>query len=106
MNGGINDKVCKESTLVLNEFHKVIHKAIRETRGNNEKRFILVTALSAGYDTTVNSPFEFPDDTAYNKENNKLLLSVHIYVPYDFAMNPNMTLNEFTPEWLKLYLKL
>ena len=95
----VNDKVCKESALVLNEFHKIIHKAIRETGGNNEKRFILVTALSAGYDATINSPFEFPDDTKYNKENNKLMLSVHMYAPYDFAMNPNMTLNEFTPEY-------
>ena len=102
----VNNDTCKESALVLNEFHKIIHKAIRETGGNNAKRFILVTPLSAGYDATVKSPFEFPDDSKYNPRNNKLLLSVHMYAPYDFAMNPNMSLNEFTPEYrAELYEK-
>ena len=95
----INDETCKEAAAVLNEFHKIIHKAIRESGGNNAKRFILVTALSAGYDATINSPFEFPDDSKYNLGNNKLMLSVHMYAPYDFAMNPNMSLNEFTSEY-------
>ena len=94
-----NNDTCKESALVLNEFHRIIHKAIRETGGNNAKRFILVTALAAGYDSTVKSPFEFPDDSKYNPGINKLLLSVHMYAPYDFAMNPNMSLNEFTPAY-------
>ena len=90
------DETCKESAAVLNEFHRLIHKAIRESGGNNEKRFILVTALSAGYDASVKSPFEFPDDSQYNPGNNKMLFSVHMYAPYDFAMNPDMSLNEFT----------
>jgi len=77
----VDDETCKESAAVLNEFHKIIHKAIRESGGNNAKRFILVTPLSAGYDATVNSPFEFPDDSEYNPGNNKLLLSVHMYAP-------------------------
>ena len=102
----VNDATCKESALVLNEYQKLIHKAIRESGGNNVKRFILVTALSAGYDATVNSPFAFPDDTKYNVDNSRLLLSVHMYAPYDFAMNPNMTLNEFTLEYrAELYEK-
>jgi endoglucanase len=102
----VNDPTCKESALVLNEYQKLIHKAIRESGGNNVKRFILVTALSAGYDATVNSPFAFPDDTKYNVDNSRLLLSVHMYAPYDFAMNPSMTLNEFTLEYrAELYEK-
>ena len=91
MNGGI----IQEASLVLNEFHKIIHKAIRETGGNNEKRFIMITALSAAYDATMDSPFEFPDDTKYNPTNNKLLLSVHMYSPYDFVMNPDMSIVDF-----------
>ena len=92
---------CQESAMVLNEFHRLIHKAIRETGGNNEKRFIMFTALSAGYDATINSPFQFPDDFNYNPINNKLLLSVHMYAPYDFAMNPDMELSVFTDEYKK-----
>ena len=102
----VNNDTCKESALVLNEFHRIIHKAIRESGGNNAKRFILVTALSAGYDASINSPFEFPDDTKYNIGNKRLLFSVHMYAPYDFAMNPNMSLNEFTLEYrAELYEK-
>ena len=58
----VNNDTCKESALVLNEFQRVIHKAIRETGGNNAKIFIF-----------------------------------HMYAPYDFAMNINMSLNEFIP---------
>jgi endoglucanase len=93
------DLDCQESASVLNEFHRLIHKAIRESGGNNEKRFIMHTALSAGYDATINSPFRFPNDSKYNPTNNKLLLSVHMYAPYDFAMNPDMELSVFTDEY-------
>ena len=94
----VNNRVRRESALVLNEFHKIIHKAIRETGGNNEKRFIVVTALSAGYVATINF-FLILKWYKNNKENNKLKLSVYMNASYDFAMNPNMTLNDFSPEY-------
>ena len=77
------DLNCQESADVLNEFHKLIH--IRETGGNNEKRFIMVTGLAAGYDAIMKSPLKFPNDKKYNSTNNKLVLSVHMYAPYDFV---------------------
>ena len=95
------DWTCQEAASVLNEYHKLIHKAIRESGGNNAKRFIMFTPLAAGYDSTIRSPFEFPNDSKFNPSNNKLLLSVHMYAPYDFAMNPDMSLNEFTDEYKK-----
>ena len=61
----------------------------------------MVTPLAAGYDATMKSPFIFPDDRKYNPKNNKLILSVHMYAPYDFAMNPDMDLCEFTDEYKK-----
>ena len=100
----VNDKTCQEAADVLNEFHRLIHKAIRETGGNNAKRFIMVTALSAGYDATINSPLEFPSDIKYNPDNNKLILSVHMYAPYELVMKPDMDNAEFTEEYrLQLY---
>ena len=95
------DWTCQEAASVLNEYHRLIHKAIRESGGNNAKRFIMFTPLAAGYDSTIRSPFEFPNDSKFNPSNNKLLLSVHMYAPYDFAMNPDMSLNEFTDEYKK-----
>ena len=95
----INDETCKEAAAVLNEFHRLILKAIRVTAGNNEKRFILVTALSAGYDATINSALEFPNDNKYNPNNNKLMLGVHMYTPYELVMKPDMDNVQFTEEY-------
>ena len=95
----INDETCKEAAAVLNEFHRLIHKAIRETAGNNEKRFILVTALSAGYDATINSALEFPNDNKYNPNNNKLMLGVHMYTPYELVTKPDTDNVQFTEEY-------
>ena len=93
-----NDATCKESASVLNEYNRLCVKAIRESGGNNEKRFIMVTGLAASYDASINSDLEIPDDKRYNIQFNKILLSVHMYIPYEFAMLANMTINAFTTE--------
>ena len=90
------DKDCTDGVEVLNEYMRLIVKAIRESGGNNEKRFVMITPLAAGYSFAANSPVIFPDDSKYNKKNNKLLLSVHMYAPYDFALNGDMQFTKFT----------
>ena len=85
------EPICEEANSVLNEYLKLIVKAIRTTGGNNEKRFIMVTPLSAAYSSAVNQDFIFPGDTSYNPTNPKILLSVHMYLPYNFAMNADMS---------------
>ena len=81
------DTICEEAASVVNEFNRLIVKAIRETGGNNEKRFIMVTPLAAAYGAATASDFIFPGDSMYNPYNSKILLSVHMYLPYNFAMN-------------------
>ena len=82
--------LCEEASSVLNEFNTIIVKAIRESGGNNEKRFIMVTPLAAAYGAAVASDFIFPGDSQYNPTNPKIMLSVHMYLPYNFAMNKDM----------------
>ena len=89
------EPLCEEANSVLNEYLKLIVKAIRTTGGNNEKRFIMVTPLSAAYSSAVNQDFIFPGDTLYNPSNPKILLSVHMYLPYNFAMNADMSYVKF-----------
>jgi len=84
------DSVCEEAVSCINEYNKICLKAIRESGGNNEKRFVLVTGLAAQYHNIINSDFVFPSDIKYNPNNNKIMLSVHMYFPYDFAFNPDM----------------
>ena len=73
----------------------LIVKAIRESGGNNEKRFIMITPLAASYQSAADSKVLFPDDSKYNSRNNKLILSVHMYTPYNFALNPDMNYTKF-----------
>ena len=89
------DPICEESASILNEFNRIILKAIRESGGNNEKRFYMVTPLAAAYGAAVTSDFIIPGDSKYNPNNSKVLLSVHMYLPYNFAMNADMSFTKF-----------
>ena len=89
------DPICEEAASVLNEFNRVILKAVRESGGNNAKRFFMVTPLAAAYGAAVTSDFIFPGDSKYNPTNPKILLSVHMYLPYNFAMNADMSFTKF-----------
>ena len=40
-----------------------------------------------------------PDDSLYNPKNNKLILSVHMYTPYNFALNGDMSYTKFTDNY-------
>lgn len=55
----------------------------------------MLTAMSAGYDSSVNFLFQFPDDSKYNSKK-LIIISAHIYIIYDFAMKTDISLSEFT----------
>ena len=64
----------------------------------------MVTALSTGYEAAVNPPLEFHIDNEYNQLNNKIILSIHMYAPYELVMFLDMKNTEFTEEYrLQLY---
>lgn len=56
--------------------------AIRLTGSNNSQRFIMITPYVASPWAALSSKFTLPSDTA----SDKLILSVHAYTPYSFAM--------------------
>lgn len=92
------DGNCEECVRTVNEYNRLIHQVIRSSGGNNAKRFILFTSCAAnpGY---VQSPnMVIPDDSRYNWRT-RVLISVHMYTPYDFAMNPDMSKNVFTEQF-------
>ena len=62
---------------------RLIVKAIGKGGGNNEKRFIMITPLAAGYISLIESNVVFPDDLKYNTQN-YFILSVHMYSTYHF----------------------
>lgn len=93
------DPICEDGVKVVNEFNRLALKAIRESGGNNEKRFVMVTALAANYGYFTESNFVIPDDSKYNPKNKKILASVHMYTPYDFVLNGDMKYDKFTKEY-------
>ena len=56
--------------------------AIRATGGNNSKRFVMCPALQASENAASNSSFKMPKDSSEGR----LILSIHAYTPYSFAM--------------------
>nr|BAA76394.1 endo-1,4-beta-glucanase [Epidinium caudatum] len=93
------DSSSEECIKVINEYNYLIHYIIRNTGGNNKLRFLLVTNGAASYDYVTSSGFYLPDDTPYNPKHKRILVSVHMYTPYDFAMNGDMSKNYFTQEY-------
>ncbi len=80
---------CEEAVSTLNDFNKAILETIRKSGGNNAKRFYLLSPISAAYSYLLADGFKIPDDSQYNGNNKKILLSVHMYTPYSFAMDAN-----------------
>jgi len=66
----------------LNQMNQTALDAIRSSGGNNAQRFVMCPALQASENAASNSPFVMPSDTAEGK----LILSIHAYTPYSFAM--------------------
>ena len=71
---------CKTALTLIEDYEQVSLDAIRATGGNNEDRFIMAPGYAAS--ATYTSDFNLPTDSATDK----LLVSVHAYSPYNFAM--------------------
>lgn len=87
-----NDALSRESAEVLNQFNQLILDTIRKSGGNNAKRCVMVPGLAAAPNAALADEFVLPKDKAPDQ----LMVSVHMYSPYHFAMqSPGST--EFTP---------
>lgn len=73
---------CRDAADALNKLNQVCVDTIRKSGGNNAKRFIMIPALQASPDSALTAFFKMPKDDAAGK----LILSVHMYSPYSFAM--------------------
>lgn len=77
----------KEAISCINDYNQVALDAIRATGGNNATRCVMVPGYCASIDGCMVDGFKLPRDTA----SGRLILSVHAYTPYDFALNKNGT---------------
>lgn len=70
----------KEGREVVNHFAKVFVDTVRATGGNNSLRHLMVTGYAASSDKNALQAMVLPEDE-------KVIVSVHAYTPYNFALN-------------------
>ena len=80
----LNKQQCVEAVQCINELNQVFVDTVRAAGGNNGERYLLVPGYAASLQGVTNRYFELPQDIAGNE--NKILVEVHAYTPYDFAL--------------------
>lgn len=70
----------REGQEVVNRFNAAFVRTIRNSRGNNPLRHLMIPPYAATSSTNAWDNFVIPWD-------NKIIVSIHAYTPYDFALN-------------------
>ena len=76
----------------LNIYYQNFVDTVRATGGNNDKRFLMINTYGASAGANAVNGLVLPNDTAENK----LIVSVHFYEPYNFALNTNASFNTWS----------
>lgn len=74
-----------EGRAIVAEYEKVFYETVRNSGGNNPKRMLMMTGYAAASDKTSMSEIYIPEN------DDKVIVSVHAYTPYNFALDPNGT---------------
>ena len=72
----------KEAVACINDYNQAALDAIRATGGNNSTRCVMVPGYDASIEGCMTDTFAMPKDSA----SDRLILSVHAYIPYHFAI--------------------
>lgn len=82
---------CIEAASVINELNQAFVDIVRVSGGNNPTRYLMVTGYCASVSGYTSGYFKLPKDTTTNR----LMISLHAYVPYDFALNQDLSFDKF-----------
>lgn len=74
---------CRDAAECINSLNQLFVDLVRGSGGNNAARFLSVPGYCASPDGAVSRLFEIPYDPAENR----LIIEVHAYTPYDYALN-------------------
>jgi len=69
--------------IIINEYYQVFVDTVRASGGNNGKRILMVNPYGANAGQASMSGLKIPNDSVENK----IIVSVHAYAPYNFALN-------------------
>ena len=73
---------CQDAVRCINELNQLFVDTVRASGGQNETRYLLCPGYAASPEGAVNEGFRLPEDPA-----GRVIVSVHAYTPYDFALN-------------------
>lgn len=82
---------CMQAVEIINSLNQIALDAIRATGGRNADRFVIISPYAANAMSTLIDRFRMPTDTAENK----LILSIHAYTPYNLCLNTQSEEAEF-----------
>jgi len=71
----------------LNAYYIIFVNTVRASGGNNDKRMLMITPYAAAPFAVNMDDLVLPNDTRANK----LIVSIHAYAPYQFALNATGT---------------
>ncbi len=75
---------CREAIECINELNQLFVDTVRASGGNNSTRYLMCPGYCASVEGGTNPFYELPTDTEGNES--KIILSVHAYTPYNFAL--------------------
>ncbi len=81
------DPQCIEASECINRLNQVFVDTVRASGGLNAERYLMIPAYAASPYTAVFNNFTLPKDSAKDR----LMVSVHAYIPHDFAMDGSGT---------------
>ncbi len=73
---------CQDAVACINSLNQTFVDTVRAGGGNNATRYLMVPGYCASADGALNDGFVLPTDV----EENKIIVSVHAYTPYNFAL--------------------
>lgn len=76
----------EEARDVINQLNKSFVDTIRKAGGNNQNRHLMIPTYAASSDPNTWKDFIIPKD-------DKVIISIHAYTPYNFALNKQGTTN-------------
>lgn len=82
----------KEGHEVVNRLNAAFISTVRGLGGNNAKRHLMIPTYAASSARNAINGFVMPEG------DDKLIVSVHAYLPYGFALSDNVNDREFTPD--------
>ncbi len=80
----MKNEECLDSIQCINEINQAFVDVVRSSGSNNTTRYLMVPGYDASLQGAVNEYFSLPEDIEENQ--NKILVSVHAYTPYSFAL--------------------